>query len=1295
MKKTIRHILSLLLVASSLMASGQAEFVPNHGQWHQNVAFRTEIPAGVLYAEPTALTFQLFDAEEMQNLHPHSGQTEFPEDLHSHVYKVHFEGAQAPIIEGRKEFAHYYNFYKGNDESRWASNVQPVQQVAYSDLYENIDLLLYSTADRIKYDFKVKPGADPSLIELRYEGPEKMTLKDGKLIVKTSVGTVTEHEPYCYQLINGKMVEVESAYHLKGNRLTFELGDYDSSYPLIIDPELSFSSYIGSTASNFGCSATDDSQGNLVAASTVYAAGYPTTVGAIEDDFNTSISSYCDMAISKFSADGTQLLYSTYLGGNALEMPHSLICDSQDNIIVMGNTGSPDYPSTPGAYDPSFNGGPFYEFSFFIPGITNPDGVDLFLTKIALDGSLAASTFVGGNDTDGLNGYGNLNYNYGDAFRGEVIVDDDDNVLVASVTDSNDFPVAGNANQPTYNGGNCDAVVFQLNSNLTDLLWSTYIGGSNDESAYSVQLDGDGNVFVTGGTRSIDMPATSGVFQSSNAGDTDGFIAKYGPAGDLLAFTYNGTASYDQNYFVQLNTSGEVFVIGQTEGDIGIVGDVYNNAGSGQYIQKFTSNLTMLELSTTIGTGSGAIDISPTAFLVSECDQVYFSGWGGETNQFNSSFATESTTIGLPTTTDAYQSATDGSDFYLCVLEPDMSGLTFATFFGGSESNEHVDGGTSKFDKDGTVYQAVCAGCGGNSDFPTSPGAWSSTNNSTNCNLGVFKFSLAAVQAEISIDGPSFVCGDAPANFINLSNGASSYEWDFGDGETSTEFEPSHSFDEPGEYTITMVAMDDSECLNPDTVSMTIDVFDPVNPSIDPVEPICDGGTVQLQGNGSENIYWLDDPTLSDPEIANPIASPEEETIYYLVDENPCGADTVSITVEFYDVETTVSNDTTICLGQSAQLFAEGGGEYEWSPTSTLDNPNVANPIATPTDTTEYEVFIVTDEGCEITETVVVNVITNVPGGNVYEEITACAGSDVQLQANPGTEFYWTPESPLNNPNAQNPIAVLEDTTTFYVEIFNACGSGVDEITVNVLQPNVNIQVPDSMCQGEWVQVSASGTENYLWQPASYFQDHTSQVTAVSPPETTELTVIGTDEFGCSDSESRTIIVHPEPFVFAGPDVEVNWGDLISLYGQAADSVDFEWSPTTFMEDPDDLTPILLPDESTYYELSVIDQYGCTNRDTVFVKVILPIYVPNTFTPDGDGLNDVFRAYGDNIREFHMQIYDRWGQLVFESFSVDEVWDGSNKNGDHYVQDDLFVWRIVYETKNGKEELTGHVTILR
>jgi len=152
---------------------------------------------------------------------------------------------------------------------------------------------------------------------------------------------------------------------------------------------------------------------------------------------------------------------------------------------------------------------------------------------------------------------------------------------------------------------------------------------------------------------------------------------------------------------------------------------------------------------------------------------------GGLTNSSNAPYAVNSTTDGLPITDDAFQSVTDGSDFYLCVLAPDATELVYATWFGGGSSREHVDGGTSKFDKDGSVYQAVCAGCGGNDDFPTTAGAWSNDNGSTNCNLGVFKFDLGKIEAEIAIEGPSQVCEGSDALFINNTTGGASFEWTF------------------------------------------------------------------------------------------------------------------------------------------------------------------------------------------------------------------------------------------------------------------------------------------------------------------------------------------------------------------------------------------------------------------------------------------------------------------------------------------------------------------------------------
>ena len=156
----------------------------------------------------------------------------------------------------------------------------------------------------------------------------------------------------------------------------------------------------------------------------------------------------------------------------------------------------------------------------------------------------------------------------------------------------------------------------------------------------------------------------------------------------------------------------------------------------------------MLDVLGVFGTGSGQVDIALSAFLVDNCDNIYVSGWGGSTN--GSQSATSSTTTGLPVTSDCHQCQTDGSDFYLIVLEENMQSLLYASFFGGNQSNEHVDGGTSRFDKDGIVYQSVCAGCGGNSDFPTTPGAWSNTNNAHNCNIAAFKFDISELTANIA-----------------------------------------------------------------------------------------------------------------------------------------------------------------------------------------------------------------------------------------------------------------------------------------------------------------------------------------------------------------------------------------------------------------------------------------------------------------------------------------------------------------------------------------------------------------
>ncbi len=1285
--------MALVCLAGSLRA--QDGLIENLGQWPDHVAYRTNIPGGACFVEEGGFTFQLFDPIVFDFFHPNSLDQQPPELLKSHVYHVSFEGGNMSSHLGEIQSEAYFNYFIGNDPEKHASEVHEYGRILASQVYPQIDLRVTDRNEGIKYDWIVRPGGDPHFVQMKYHDVDDLSINGNKLEIETSVGSVVELEPYAYQFINGQLIDVDCAYVLNENVVTYELGDYNNQYDLIIDPEVTFSSYIGSSASNFGFTAANDSNGNLIAGAAVFASNYPTTAGAVQSNFNTALSSYCDVAISKFSSDGSTLLYSTYLGGDGIEMSHSIIVDSQDNWIVMGQTGSDNFPTTAGSYQPGLVGGPVFAFdSFFIPA-AHLTGCDMYVAKFNANGTgLIACTYVGGFGTDGLNTATTLFYNYGDSFRGEVIVDDDDHIIVASTTHSDQFPTTGDAPQPNFGGGTTDAVLFKLSPDLGTLEFATYFGGTGSDSGYSVQAESDGSLVMTGGTQSDNLATSNGAADESYNGSTDGYVVKYAPDNSSIsACTYVGSTDYDQCYFVQTDQNDFVYVIGQSSGDMGVQGAVYNNANSGQFIRKFSADLSTVEWSTVVGTGSGAVDISPTAFLVSDCDQIYFSGWGGLTNS-NNSLATSSTTNGLPITGDAYQSTTDGSDFYLCVLSPDAQSLVYATYFGGSISREHVDGGTSKFDKNGSVYQAVCAGCGGNDDFPYTDGAWSNDNGSSNCNLGVFKFDLGSIHATIDIDGPTEVCEGQPADFINNSTGGTDYQWAFGDGEISTAFEPTHYYEIFGDVTITLIVTDATGCLAPDTAYLDLTILQGVNPSIDPIDPICEGASIELSANGSAALYWLPDPTLSATNIPNPIATPLVPTTYYLVDTNECESDTVGITVTFVQINSNTGEDETICIGNSVEISASGGGTYSWEPAGSLDNPFIDTPDASPNETTMYYVTIITPEGCELMDSVLVTVETSPPGGNIYPDENICIGHSVQIGAASGFVWEWYPAATLDDPTLQNPTASPTDTLTYYVDIINACGSGTDEVTVNVIIPTAEAGFDGQICLGEWHPVWATGGVTYHWSPPLYAEDPDSNVTAVSPPNSMNMTVYVTDQYGCVATDEVYINVLPLPAVDAGPDRKLDWLTQDQVFGYAA-GLDFWWTPDLYIECTDCLAPLIWPDESLWYTLHTIDEHGCIGVDSVWVEVFFPIYVPNTFTPDGDGINDYFRAFGENIQGFSMEVRNRWGVLIFESDDIDDVWDGSVNGGSHYAQNDTYIWTIYYDAYEGREKLVGHVNLVR
>lgn len=1176
------------------------------------------------------------------------------------------------------------NYFIGNDPGGWASNCRIFSEVVLRNVWPGIDLKLDGT-NGLKYDLIVASGADPSLAKFRYEGQDGLALIEGDLHVITTAGTVIEKAPVVFNVVQGMNKPVESRYLLVEDQLSFLFpDDFDRELPLIIDPELAFASYSGSTGDNFGFTATYDLEGHLYGGGIVFNVGYPTTVGALDPSFNGGTT---DVAISKWSPDGSVLIWSTYLGGSSNEAPHSLVVNTSNEIYILGSTGSFDHPITPGCFDPTFNGGVPFGFPLGT-GFSYDQGADIFITRLNSTGSaLLGSTFFGGTGHDGLNIGTGVFHNYGDAFRGEIALDSNEEPVVATSTASLDLPISPGAPQAGYGGGEQDAYFFRMNPGLTTLLWGTYHGGSGNDSGFGIQLSSTGQIYTTGGTTSSDLPSAGSPQTGSNSGNVDGYIARYDPTGaTMLSTTYLGTSGYDQSFFVQLNTSDEVFVVGQTNGNYPMTPGKYGVANSAQFIHKFSNDLSVSLWSTRIGNGNGNEDISPSAFLVSDCGQIYFSGWGGTTN-----LPGGSTTTGLPTTPGAFQTTTDGSDFYLTVLEPEAEALSYATFFGGS-SVEHVDGGTSRFDKSGKVYQAVCAGCGGDDDFPTTPGAWSNTNNSFNCNLGVFKFDLNKVIAVIEIDGPDTVCTPATVQFESISSGGDTFNWTFGDGGESTSQAPQHTFTEPGIYTVTLIVTDSYDCVIGDTAEIQITALPVLVASVDPIPPICPGGEAQLNAMPDGAIYaWSPPLGLSAIDIQDPVAAPGVNTTYQVVVTGECGTDSVSVDVIYADPVGSALPDETICLGDSAQLGASGGSTYLWDPPETLSDPTIAAPLASPTDTTSYTVLITTVDGCEMTDSVQVNVVAGVPQPALVDT-AICEGATIQL-IGPSAEWYqWEAAAGLTDLQNGSPTVSPLANTTYILHCGNVCGEIQDTAQVDVIVVLASAWPDTLVCPDHPVQLHAAGGSTYAWSPGTYLSDASAEEPICTPSTDIDYTITVTDDDGCTDQAQLHIRVHPRPFVNAGNDMIIDFGDLAQLNGSGNGSL--HWEPAEMVDCEDCPHPLTKPEESTLYTLTVTDSSGCKNSDGVWVILNGSLFVPNTFTPNGDGVNDMFGAWGKDIAEFQLQVFNRWGEKIYECDSLDRYWDGTYKGVSSPI--DTYVWRIDMEERTGKRHtLFGHVNLVR
>ncbi|HTM64974.1 MAG TPA: PKD domain-containing protein [Flavipsychrobacter sp.] len=1183
MRKRYSIFIALVFILPFFASAQNAplEFIENQGQWAGDFLYKSSSSQSDVYLEKDGFRYVVGQAENngLADAY-HHGLLKTPPVLKYHVYKMVFENAKTPSVEGSKRQTNYYNYFLGNDSTRWKTGIHPYLALDYKHLYDGIDVHVASDKGNLKYDFIVQPQADVQQIRLRYDGAEKLSIKDKNLIIQTSVGDVTELQPYAYQYIHGERKEVECRYRLKGNVITYHFPEgYDDQSILVIDPTVVFSTFSGSTADNWGFTATYDNQGNFYGGGLVNGVGYPVSTGAFQTTYaggqqsgtfsdSTHGSDYaCDIGIIKFNPTGTARIYATYIGGNDNEQPHSLIVDANNNLIIAGRTYSANYPVTPGCYDNTYNG-----------------GGDIVLTKLNAAGTgLIASTYLGGSKEDAINfnsletAFGGLKHNYGDDARSEVLIDNAGNIYVTACTKSTDFPTTSTATQNTFQGVQ-DAIVVKLNSLLSSLIFSTYLGGSNNDAGYVLALDNtQANLYVGGGTASPNFPATAGtLWPSYQGGSADGFIAKFQNSTPytLQKLTFVGQPDYDQIYGIEVDESNDVYVMGQTlGGTFPVSAGVYSNPGSSQFVLKTDANLSTNLLSTVFGSGnSSQTNISPVAFLVDTCHNIYISGWGGG---LGFGQPTVGTTNGMPVTANAVRSSTDGSDFYFIVLAPNATSLVYATFYGAQGGvGEHVDGGTSRFDKNGVIYQGICAGCGGSSAFPTTPGVYSPTNGSTNCNFGALKiaFQLTNLTAHASTNSDTDGCAPLVITFQNNSINATTYLWDFGDGSlTDTTFAPTHSYNAPGEYHVKLIAFNPAACNKTvDTTYMTIVV------------------------------------------------------------------DSFSIKSDF---------DYTI-LNQCDSFIV------------SFDNTSI---------------------------------YSSKPG------------------AVAATVFTWNFGDGTSFTGANPPIHHYPDTGTYTVTLTmvdtTSCNAR-DSITKIITLSNEFVKadfLSDSVCVGNAILFSNASTnaQSLLW-----LFGNGDTATVLAPQYTYDtagtytVTLIAINPSSCNgaDTVTKTAVVWPKPTAdfSSSPTVPVP-NEAIQFTNHSSNATAYFWGfgdgTTSSLENPSHLYK-----RTDRYKvcLEAKNQFGCIDQICKYIDAEIhpAIDVPTGFSPNGDGSNDVLYIRGAAVETLSFQVYNRWGEKVFETDNMDYGWDGNFKGKPQDME--AYAWVLDATFVDGTTvHRTGNVTLIR
>jgi len=554
-------------------------FTENKGQWDDRVFYRANVAGVTMWLTKGNVVCQFirripFDDESVDSsVNPMIYFSDHKsENVELNVIEASLIGADPnPLIAGYDMMEYKCNYFIGNDPNEWYTDVSNYNAIIYKDIYPGIDLKYYGNGTQIEYDFIVSPGADPSQISIQYEGDKSLSVNsDGELVIETEWNKVVERRPVIYQLEDGVRNSIDGEFLLTGeSSFGFSLNsNYNPALPLLIDPVLSYSTYLGGSNWDDGNAITVDDTGNAYITGCTYSSNFP-----IQGEYTISQVGG-DVFVTKLNRQGNDLIYSTYFGGSGDDIGYGVSIDDSGNAYIVGSSMSSDFPMEE-PYQIAFGGGPH----------------DAFITKLNNSGNnIVYSTYLGGSSDD----YGR-----------SIALDFSGNAYIAGFSMSNDFPIE-NPYQDSLKG-TYDAFVAKFGISGDVLDFGTYLGGSGDDYAMSIAVDDSGNAYITGYAYSSDFP-TKNAYQNTLHGSSDAFVTKLNDLGtDLVYSTYLGGNSYEHGYGLAIDSFENAFITGYTTSNDFPTENAYQNTlqgGADAFVTKLSDSGDLLLYSTLLGGSS-------------------------------------------------------------------------------------------------------------------------------------------------------------------------------------------------------------------------------------------------------------------------------------------------------------------------------------------------------------------------------------------------------------------------------------------------------------------------------------------------------------------------------------------------------------------------------------------------------------------------------------------------------------------------------------------------------------------